>query len=189
MLGCVSADASVLPSGNFITDATVRLSHRRLSGHRLTVHLSVRPSSIVRVTTLFITPRKHDKSLLQTFFWNPNLNTYSTIKNVLKSKFFFLFFFFVSKSSSAPRQPLISPNQKFYLFIYSFSRLCERDPFLRRRNFHPRRCNFLFFIFFASKRTPLLSSADRPASAWTRFRPRRPGKNNFFSSRLHRCKK
>jgi hypothetical protein len=46
--GCVRADASVLPLGNFITDATVRTSHRRPSGHRP----SVRPSVIVCVTTL-----------------------------------------------------------------------------------------------------------------------------------------
>jgi hypothetical protein len=44
----VRADASILSLGNFITDATVRLSHGRPSGHRPTV----RPSSIVRVTTL-----------------------------------------------------------------------------------------------------------------------------------------
>jgi hypothetical protein len=48
--GCVRADASVLPPCNFIMDATVRLSHGRPSGHRPTV----RPSVIVRVTTLLI---------------------------------------------------------------------------------------------------------------------------------------
>jgi hypothetical protein len=42
---CVCADASVLPPGNFITDATVRLSHGRPSGHRPTVRSSVRPLS------------------------------------------------------------------------------------------------------------------------------------------------
>jgi hypothetical protein len=42
------ADASVLPPGNFITDATVRPSHGRPSGHRPTVC----PSAIARVTTL-----------------------------------------------------------------------------------------------------------------------------------------
>jgi hypothetical protein len=31
---CVRADASVLPPCNFITDATVRPSHGRSSGHR-----------------------------------------------------------------------------------------------------------------------------------------------------------
>jgi hypothetical protein len=44
----VRTDASVLPPGNFITDATVRPSHRRPSGHRP----SVRSSAIIRVTTL-----------------------------------------------------------------------------------------------------------------------------------------
>jgi hypothetical protein len=38
----VRADASVLPPGNFITDAIVRLSHGRPSGHRPIVCLSVR---------------------------------------------------------------------------------------------------------------------------------------------------
>jgi hypothetical protein len=33
----VHANASVLSPGNFITDATVRPSHGRLSGHRPTV--------------------------------------------------------------------------------------------------------------------------------------------------------
>jgi hypothetical protein len=42
------ADASVLFPCNFITDALVRPSHGRLSGH----HPTVRPSVIVRVTTL-----------------------------------------------------------------------------------------------------------------------------------------
>jgi hypothetical protein len=37
----VRVDASDLPPGNFITDATVRLSHGRPSGHRPTVRLSV----------------------------------------------------------------------------------------------------------------------------------------------------
>jgi hypothetical protein len=44
----VCADISVLTPGNFITDAIVRPSHRQSSGHRP----SIRPSSIVRVTTL-----------------------------------------------------------------------------------------------------------------------------------------
>jgi hypothetical protein len=44
----VRADASVLFSCNFITDATVRPSHGRPSGHRPTV----RSSAILRVTTL-----------------------------------------------------------------------------------------------------------------------------------------
>jgi hypothetical protein len=44
----VHADTSVLSPGNFITDATVRLSHGRPNGHRPTVH----PSIIIRVTTL-----------------------------------------------------------------------------------------------------------------------------------------
>jgi hypothetical protein len=42
--GRVCVDASVLPPRNFITDATVRLSHRRPSGHR----------PFVRVTTLLL---------------------------------------------------------------------------------------------------------------------------------------
>jgi hypothetical protein len=37
----VRADASILPPGNFITDATVRPSHGRPNGHRPTVHPSV----------------------------------------------------------------------------------------------------------------------------------------------------
>jgi hypothetical protein len=41
---CVRADASVLSPGNFITDATVRLSHGRPSAHRPIVCPSVRPS-------------------------------------------------------------------------------------------------------------------------------------------------
>jgi hypothetical protein len=44
----VRADASVLPLGYFISDGTVRPSYRQPSGHRPTV----RPSAIVRVTTL-----------------------------------------------------------------------------------------------------------------------------------------
>jgi hypothetical protein len=44
----VRADGSVLPPGNFKTDATVRPSHGSPCGHRPTV----RPSVIVRVTTL-----------------------------------------------------------------------------------------------------------------------------------------
>jgi hypothetical protein len=40
----VRTDASVLYPGNFITDATVRRSHGRPSGHHLSVYLSVRPS-------------------------------------------------------------------------------------------------------------------------------------------------
>jgi hypothetical protein len=44
----VRTDASVLPPGNFVTDAIVRPSHGRPNGHRP----SVRPSVIVRVTTL-----------------------------------------------------------------------------------------------------------------------------------------
>jgi hypothetical protein len=53
----VRADASVLPRGNLIRDATVRPSHRRPSGHR----------PVVRVTTLaphtFLHERlKHDES-------------------------------------------------------------------------------------------------------------------------------
>jgi hypothetical protein len=47
---CVRADAPIYPRGYFITDATVRPTHKRPSGHRL----SVCPSSIVRVTTLFL---------------------------------------------------------------------------------------------------------------------------------------
>jgi hypothetical protein len=38
---CIRADASVLPPGNFITDATVRPSHGQPSGHRAIVRLSV----------------------------------------------------------------------------------------------------------------------------------------------------
>jgi hypothetical protein len=58
MLDCVRADApclrgrssrlcgrECLPPGNFITDAIVRPSHGRLSGHRPTVHPSVHPLS------------------------------------------------------------------------------------------------------------------------------------------------
>jgi hypothetical protein len=45
---CVRTDVPIYPRGNFITDATVRPSHGQPSGHRPTV----RPSSIVRVTTL-----------------------------------------------------------------------------------------------------------------------------------------
>jgi hypothetical protein len=41
-LGCVRVDASVLPPGNFITEATVRPSHGRPSGHRPVVRPSVR---------------------------------------------------------------------------------------------------------------------------------------------------
>jgi hypothetical protein len=40
----VRADASVLPPGNFKKDTTVRPSHGRPRGHRLTVRPSVRPS-------------------------------------------------------------------------------------------------------------------------------------------------
>jgi hypothetical protein len=40
----IRADASVLPLGNFITDATMRPRHGRLSGHRPTVRLYIRPS-------------------------------------------------------------------------------------------------------------------------------------------------
>jgi hypothetical protein len=47
-LDCVRSNASILSPGNFITDAIVRPSHERLSGHRLTIH----PSVIVHVTTL-----------------------------------------------------------------------------------------------------------------------------------------
>jgi hypothetical protein len=43
----VRADTSVLSPSNFITDATVRPSHGRPSGHHLTVSLSVRPLSSV----------------------------------------------------------------------------------------------------------------------------------------------
>jgi hypothetical protein len=46
--GRVRLDSSDLPPGNFITDATVRLSHGRPSGHRPIVC----PSVIVRMTTL-----------------------------------------------------------------------------------------------------------------------------------------
>jgi hypothetical protein len=46
--GYVRADASNLPPGKFKKDATVRQSHGRPRGHRMTV----RPSVIVRVTTL-----------------------------------------------------------------------------------------------------------------------------------------
>jgi hypothetical protein len=46
-LECIRVDASVLSLGNFITDA-MHPSHGRPSGHRP----SVRPSVIVRVTTL-----------------------------------------------------------------------------------------------------------------------------------------
>jgi hypothetical protein len=45
---CVRVDASVLLPGNFIMDATVRPSHGQPNGHRP----SVRPSTIVRLTTL-----------------------------------------------------------------------------------------------------------------------------------------
>jgi hypothetical protein len=38
---CVRVDASVLPPSNFITDATVRLSHKRPSGHCPTIRPSV----------------------------------------------------------------------------------------------------------------------------------------------------
>jgi hypothetical protein len=48
MQGSVYADASLFTTGNFITDAIVRPSHGRPSGHRPSVH----PSVIVRVTTL-----------------------------------------------------------------------------------------------------------------------------------------
>jgi hypothetical protein len=56
----VHADASVLSLDNFITNAIVRPSHGRPSSHRPSVcpfvrpsvRLSVRPSAIVRVTTL-----------------------------------------------------------------------------------------------------------------------------------------
>jgi hypothetical protein len=41
----VRADASVLSLGNFRTDATMRLSHGRPSGHRPTFRPSVRPLS------------------------------------------------------------------------------------------------------------------------------------------------
>jgi hypothetical protein len=44
----VRVDVSVLSPGNVITNATVCPSHRRPSGH----HLSICPSVIVRVTTL-----------------------------------------------------------------------------------------------------------------------------------------
>jgi hypothetical protein len=47
----VRTDVSVLPLGNFITDAIVRPSHGRLSGHGPTVHLSVHP---------FVRYRPHD---------------------------------------------------------------------------------------------------------------------------------
>jgi hypothetical protein len=47
-LGCVRANASVLPLCNIITDAVVHPSHGRPSGHRPTV----RPSAIVRLSTL-----------------------------------------------------------------------------------------------------------------------------------------
>jgi hypothetical protein len=43
--GCVRVVASVLPLGNFITDAIVRPSHGRPSGHRPIVRLFVRPLS------------------------------------------------------------------------------------------------------------------------------------------------
>jgi hypothetical protein len=45
-------DASVLPPCNFITDATVRPSLGQPNSHRPIVCPSVRPSVIVRVTTL-----------------------------------------------------------------------------------------------------------------------------------------
>jgi hypothetical protein len=48
----VRANASVLSPSNFTMDIVVRPSHERPSGHCLTVHLSVRPSDIVPVTTL-----------------------------------------------------------------------------------------------------------------------------------------
>jgi hypothetical protein len=52
----ICVDASIYPRGNFKTDATVRLSHRRPSNHRPrpSVHPSVRPSSFVRLTTLLL---------------------------------------------------------------------------------------------------------------------------------------
>jgi hypothetical protein len=60
----VRADTSVLPLGNFITDATVHRSHGRPSGHRPTV----RSSAIVRMTTLptgahILFVKKKDESL------------------------------------------------------------------------------------------------------------------------------
>jgi hypothetical protein len=51
-LGCVRADASVLSPGYFITDAIVRPSHGRPSGHCLIVRPSIRPSDRYR-------PRDH----------------------------------------------------------------------------------------------------------------------------------
>jgi hypothetical protein len=42
---CIRADASVLSPGNFITDATVRPSHERPSGHRPIIRPSVCPLS------------------------------------------------------------------------------------------------------------------------------------------------
>jgi hypothetical protein len=50
--GCKGADVSLFTPGNFITDATVRPSHGRPGGHRPSIHPSVRPSVIVRVTTV-----------------------------------------------------------------------------------------------------------------------------------------
>jgi hypothetical protein len=44
----VCADAPIYPRGNFITDATVRLSHGQPSSHRPTVRPSVRPSILNR---------------------------------------------------------------------------------------------------------------------------------------------
>jgi hypothetical protein len=60
----VRADASVLHPGNFITDATVRPSHGRPCGHCSTV----RPSVIVRVTTLPPSDRKKIKIKKIIFF-------------------------------------------------------------------------------------------------------------------------
>jgi hypothetical protein len=43
--GCIYADMPIYPRSNFITDATVCLSHGRPSGHRPIVRPSARPQS------------------------------------------------------------------------------------------------------------------------------------------------
>jgi hypothetical protein len=57
--GCVYTDASVLSPDNFIMDTRVRLSYGRPSSH----HPIVRPSVIVRVTTLLVNVSVEETSL------------------------------------------------------------------------------------------------------------------------------
>jgi hypothetical protein len=74
-LGCVRVDVSVLPPGNFITDATMRLSHGRPSVHRLIVRACVR---LVRVTTLVNSSRPSQsatRQLANTYNWTPSGGT------------------------------------------------------------------------------------------------------------------